>query len=339
MADDPQAIQAPDIPQTSLPDSLAALSAGGAQPAQQGAPQPPSNKPGMPAVAQLISQMIRPTAQVPGSVSQPLRPPSRLDAFEHFLGNFITSFGAGMSQYGQPGAEGKGFGAAVMSPLQQSREQFGIQQQAAQAQAQQQATQAEAQQRQAEAQAVPRRLELDEQIKLQQQQMMNMWYGGRLAQGEQKIDLAKVQQQFNQEIKTKTLDLQNRVQSGKLNIAQELAGYAKMDDASKATYRSALAQGIQGRLIVAQQAMQSSATLHSAQAVKTATEAANQYNVFARIGRSLGIDQDLGMDLPEMQIPGVAVGGGAPAMPTNTPTTFSATGGGGNPNNPFRKKQ
>jgi hypothetical protein len=226
----------------------------------------------------------------------------------------------------------------MQAPYQRDVGQFQMQQQARQQQAAIQAQQSEAQLRQAqtqqaqmETQLAPERLKLDTQLKLQQQQMMNMWYGGRLQQGGEKIDLTRANQQFTQDYKKQQLDLENRVQTGKLNVAQELASYNRMDDASKATYRVAMAQGIQGRLIVAQQALQAASTLKSAQAVKTATDAANQYNMFARIGRSLGLEDDLGMSLPEMQIPNVAVG-----APTTVPITSPAAGRGAPSANPFR---
>lgn len=116
-------------------------------------PQPPSARPGMPAIAQLIAGLIRPSQggqsfQGPGGTQNlqgmPTPPTSRADTFEKFLGGFITSMATGMQASGSgPGANARGFGAAVGAPLQQARQQFEVEQQARQQNAGVQATQAQ----------------------------------------------------------------------------------------------------------------------------------------------------------------------------------------------------
>jgi hypothetical protein len=84
---------------------------------------------------------------------QPGRPISRLDAFENFLGNFLSSFATGMSNAGTgPGASGRGFGAAVQAPYQRQVQQYQMGQQAQQLQSEQQLRQAQAQLTQSQAQ-------------------------------------------------------------------------------------------------------------------------------------------------------------------------------------------
>lgn len=130
-----------------------ALGTGGPLTAAQPA-RPPSLKPGMPALISLIGQMIHPTAQVqPGQMP---RQPSRLDAFENFLGNFAVSLASGMAASGHgPGANERGAAAAIMAPQQQNIAQFQMQQQAQEQQARIAQQQAQTQSTEEQAALVP----------------------------------------------------------------------------------------------------------------------------------------------------------------------------------------
>jgi hypothetical protein len=315
MADD-----APDIQQPAS-DVLAiqnAVTAAGQsqQPQQQN--RVPTPTPGMPALFELGKQLINPTQQVPSSASQQPSRPSRLDAFEHFLGNFVTSLAAGFQTPPGPGANMRAAGAAMTAPYQQNVQRFQLQQQANTAQAQQQLAGAETQRATVEAQLAPQQLQLNQQIKTLQLQMEENWKQATISQGQQKIDLGKVREQFSEQIKSQTLDLDKRYKAGQLNVAQEIARYRGMDTASQVSYRQAMAQATVTKLAQAQQALGLATTLKTAQALKTATEASNQYSVFARLARSIGLEDDLGMPLPELNVPGIAVGGGNGAPPANT---------------------
>jgi hypothetical protein len=110
---------------------------------------------GAPILATFLKQMIQgpgPGTIQPGQ-SQPMRPPSRLDAFEGFLGNFLQSFATGMGAAGHgPGANERGAAAAMMAPYQQQLQQYqlGQAQQAQQAQMQREQAQTQLAQAQAE---------------------------------------------------------------------------------------------------------------------------------------------------------------------------------------------
>jgi len=61
----------------------------------------------------------------------PQRPATKSDAFQEFLGNFLTSFSQGMGAAGTgPGANGRGFAAAMAAPYQRDLQQYQLQQQA-----------------------------------------------------------------------------------------------------------------------------------------------------------------------------------------------------------------
>jgi hypothetical protein len=108
---------------------------------------------GTPNIINLIQQMAHPTAQATPGEAQP-RPPSRLSAFEGFLGNFLQSFAAGMGAGSGPDAEGKAFSASMQAPYQNQLQQYGLQQQAQQQQSLEQERQSQAQYRAAQAQAM-----------------------------------------------------------------------------------------------------------------------------------------------------------------------------------------
>jgi hypothetical protein len=119
-------------------------------------PQPSSGPPKqstVPALYGFMRQMFGGQDQrgyYDAPAGQPGRPVSRMDAFENFLGNFLSSFATGMQQGGTgPGASGRGFGAAVNAPYQKQVGQYQLQQQGQLAQAQA----AEAQGRGSEAEA------------------------------------------------------------------------------------------------------------------------------------------------------------------------------------------
>jgi hypothetical protein len=88
-----------------------------------------------PNIVRLIAGLINP-AQA-GSPAG--RPPSRLNVFEDFLGNFVNSLGQGLAASGHgPGANARGAGAAIMAPQTQAMQQAQIASQQAEAQQAQQ---------------------------------------------------------------------------------------------------------------------------------------------------------------------------------------------------------
>lgn len=118
------------------PDIGTALPAGIPQQAPALAPPPPISGgrmpmpgAGLPNIIQLLAGVLKPQQGTVTPGQGPQRPNSRLEVFENFLGQFLTSFSAGLGQSGQRGAEGKGFAAAVNAPYQRSLQQqeFGLQ--------------------------------------------------------------------------------------------------------------------------------------------------------------------------------------------------------------------
>ena len=103
---------------------------------------PPSNVPprmgGMPLIAQYIQGMIKGGNQGGiGPSGYPMQPTSRGDMTLNFLSQFLGNLAQGLSQAGHgPGANLRGFGAAVQAPYQRSLQDFQVQQQAQQQQAQ-----------------------------------------------------------------------------------------------------------------------------------------------------------------------------------------------------------
>lgn len=102
------------------------------------------NRPQLPALIQMLGQMRNPTAQV--QAGQMPQAPSRLDSFESFLGNFLTSLASGMAASGHgPGANMRGAGAAMLAPREQNIQNFQMQQEAAKNQSQIEQQQAQTQ--------------------------------------------------------------------------------------------------------------------------------------------------------------------------------------------------
>lgn len=300
-------------------------------PSQGGAQVPQPNT--TPGIISLIQQLAKPTGQVQGpvNVNTPPPAPSRASAFENFLGQFVNSLAAGMSQSGHgPGANERGAAGAIQAPYQQSVQRFGLQQQAAANQAQIQETQARTQQAQAETAAIPQKVAIEqkqlvfnEQIKQLQMKLENEWRQAMVNQGQQKIDVTKSKEAFTEQIKQQQLNLQKQIQTGKLNIAQEISRYRGMDVASQVAYRAAMASMANSKLQIAYQAQNTSNTLKTAQAAKAAVSAANDYNFVAKIARSIGIDGDLGMPMPDLQIPNVVVPGQTNNTSNKTTVTYS----------------
>jgi hypothetical protein len=98
------------------------------------------NRPGVPGVLQLIGGLKNPP-MMPATNGQMARPVSRAVIFENFLTNFIGALGAGLSQSGQRGAEGKGFGAAINYPIQHQAQLQALQAQQARTEQEQALTQ------------------------------------------------------------------------------------------------------------------------------------------------------------------------------------------------------
>src|SRR5438445_1478695 len=110
MPDDLQPVAPP------MPDA-SGLPASGAMPAplpvrsQQQTNQARANQPPQPRpiLMSLIQGLMGKSKQMDTSTgAEVMRPVSRLDTFENFLGNFVTALGAGMSAAHGPGAFAKG---------------------------------------------------------------------------------------------------------------------------------------------------------------------------------------------------------------------------------------
>lgn len=200
----PAAIPPPEV-QGQQPLSLPASMAN-----QPLTPQPQLKPPGptagygMPALISMIGQMIHPTGTVqPGQLP---RAPSRLDAFEHFLGNFASSLASGMAASGTgPGANIRGAAAALGEPHQALVQNYQMQQQARQLESEQAVRAAQTQQVQAETQAIPQRLEYEHQVaianlglKKAQEEFNNLYKQQMLNLNSGKFDLAKQKQSFDQ---------------------------------------------------------------------------------------------------------------------------------------------
>jgi hypothetical protein len=98
---------------------------------------PPTMAGRRPNIVNLITGMINPARGTPAG--QPTQ--SRTDVFENFMGSFLNSFSQGLQAAGHgPGANGRGFGAAVQAPYRQDVQEF---QQRQQDQAQQAAVKSE----------------------------------------------------------------------------------------------------------------------------------------------------------------------------------------------------
>src|SRR6266568_2692966 len=135
------------------------------------------------------------TPQQKAPAGQPGRPISRLDAFENFLGNFLSSFATGMSNAGTgPGASGRGFGAAVNAPYQRqvAQYQMGQQQQAQQSQIALQ--QAEAEQKQAQTAQMGQMITLPNGVTMPYGLAQKVYPA--MVAGAAKVQAAGVQKQF-----------------------------------------------------------------------------------------------------------------------------------------------
>ena len=128
MADDapeiPDDQQVPDAGQSSAQD----LGLGQGSLTPQPVLKPPSATQGygMPALIGMIGQMIHPTATLqPGQMP---RTPSRLDAFENFLGQFTSSLTSGLAASGTgPAANIRGAAAAMGAPHQRALQDYQLQ--------------------------------------------------------------------------------------------------------------------------------------------------------------------------------------------------------------------
>ena len=128
---------------TSGPSSSPMIQGGLTQ--EQGAErygQPP--KPTIGGLPGLIMDLVHPNRNVaPGQLA-----PTKLDHFNNFLTNFLTSLSQGFAQEGHgPGSAMRGAAAAMQAPYQQSLHQYGLQQEAAKNQAEIAARQAESEQK------------------------------------------------------------------------------------------------------------------------------------------------------------------------------------------------
>ncbi len=333
MADDPSnpAGIDPNAPSGSPPPDTSAPNI-----AMQGQPYPqaPTLRPEMPGIAGLISQLIRPTPQqglTPGQGGlQNVPRPSRAGAFEQFLGTFVNSLAQGMAASGHgPGANIRGAGAALMAPQQQQIARFQLQQQQAQGQSQQQLTQAEVAKTQMETQLAPKQLQMQEELKQLQLQYENDWKQAMMGQSQQKIDLTKLKDQWQKDQGQQKIDLENKLGTGKLNVAQELASYKAMDTASQVSYRATVAQSLTDRVGIAASALQSMDKLRTAQSVGDYQKAYNDVGIMAGLARSIGIAPGVDQILNSMPNPVNLPRSGAPSPTPAAPTSKNRPKGGG----------
>lgn len=167
------------------------------EPVQQ-TPKPaqPPKPGGMPLLAQFLGQMISPPkGTIDPALTQPSRPASRLDAFEHFIGQFLTSFSQGMSAAGTgPAANARGFGAAVQAPFQQQMQQYQLGQQQQAQQSQIGLQQAEAERQRAQAQMTTVTLPNGQVAQLPAEMAKSLFQAQIQAQG--RVQAAGTQKQF-----------------------------------------------------------------------------------------------------------------------------------------------
>ncbi|HWY69566.1 MAG TPA: hypothetical protein VNX88_12930 [Terriglobales bacterium] len=147
-------------------------------------PSSPLGSPVMPNIVRFISGMVNPQTQ---STQGSIRPPSRLDVFESFLGNFLGSMAMGLQQSGRgPGANARGFGYALTGAPQLAQQQELTQSEIQGRQAQAAETQARAglTQRQTElaGQSIPVTLPNGQQIFIPASQSGNLVKGMAAAQ-------------------------------------------------------------------------------------------------------------------------------------------------------------
>lgn len=131
----------PDVQQQASPMGGELQAPPPTQQPQVSSTPPRSNQPprmgGMPLIAQYIQGMIKGGTQGGiGPSGYPQQPTSRGDMTLNFLGQFLGNLAQGLSQAGHgPGANLRGFGAAVQAPYQRSLQDFQVQQQAQEQQA------------------------------------------------------------------------------------------------------------------------------------------------------------------------------------------------------------
>src|SRR5215469_10784380 len=146
----------PDVSQ--LPATTASVPQPPAVPQQQQQAQPQQSNYPRPILYDLISSLARPRQISPGQVDANgvQGPPvyeGRAQAFERFIGNFLTAASAGFANAGHgPGSGMRGAGAAITAPYQMQQQQaaFQQQQQLGQAQIEQEAARTQQLQRQTE---------------------------------------------------------------------------------------------------------------------------------------------------------------------------------------------
>jgi len=273
------------------PDNSAAIPPG----VTSGSPplQVPQMRPELPGIVQLLGSLLKPaTGQVPQGFdpNNPNGPqlsrPSRLPAFENFLGTFVNSLAQGMAASGHgPGANERGASAALMAPYNRQVQNFEMQQQAAQKQAQIQQAQAETQKAQVETQLAPKQLQMQEELKNLQLQYENDWRTSALANQSRGLDIKQSHDQWEQQVSQKKLD----IESGKLNIAKEMAKYKGMDTESQIQYRAAIAQSLSDKVNIAASLAGQMNQLRTAQAVEGYQKANNYVSVMANLAKSIGV--------------------------------------------------
>jgi len=341
-----------DTPQTGPLDTTALATAAGAPsnpPPIPGATAPPPQTPGLgqPAIFELMraiagkqqqpDQMARFNQGLPAAA-----PVSRAQAFEHFLGTFLTAFSAGLQAPPGPGANERAAGAALMAPYHQAVQNFQLQQQA---RAQQAATQeaqartglygAQAEEARVRTGLAPQEFQIqkdikEETLKLQQieaqaridyQKAFLGLRGQQVDINRQNADTRRMQEQFNQQIAT-----------GKLNVAKELANYRGMDVANQIQYRQVIAGTLVQKSNAYVLATDANNRYKTAATQEAQVKAANEWNIAAKLGRAIGLDENI----PDIPLANAPRPSGAPI----NPNSIRVTGGGNIPpsaNNPYRQ--
>lgn len=337
MADDAPNVQdnlAQQQPFTDLQNNLA-------QAAANQAPTPP--KLGSPAfmpggnLVELIKGLVTggratPTTNPNTGAPQINQPQSRLDTFEHFLGNFTMSLAQGLAASGHgPGANERGAAAAMMAPQQRALQQYGLQQQQFNTQQeanlrQQQiaASQAQTQETQARTAAIPQQLALqqqqvqfEQQTKLATLQLENQWRQAMIAINKQNANTKESAVDYRKEVDNRKLDLQSALGSGRLALQKLATEYRGADTQSQITTRAAMVEIGQDKLAQAAVALQQANTLKTSQAVENYQKAYNDVGFLAGLERQLdmapSIQQMLSSYPNPVTLPGMGGGAAAPS--------------------------
>lgn len=206
-----QPTQAPNIA-ASLPDTMAdrPMVAGGTPVGQNPVPRPQvGGLPGL--LLNLFSDSHRAAGTPQGQLV-----PSKLNSFESFVGNFLTSLAAGYAQEGRgPGAATRGAAAAMKAPYEQAVQQYGLQQQARQIEAQTEATESESALRRAQAAQLGQLVTISDPVTGRVMQVP-LVVAQRMAPGMFGAEARKYQTDISSQTKLSIAEMQKEIALGKI---------------------------------------------------------------------------------------------------------------------------